>query len=67
MIEIVVNGEPQKTPEGQTVLGLLHQLELDPARVAVELDRRILKQPHWPETILRPGAQLEIVQFVGGG
>ncbi len=67
MIDIVVNGDPQRTPEGQTVLGLLHQLELDPARVAVELDRRILKQPHWPETILRPGAQLEIVQFVGGG
>ena len=67
MIDIVVNGEPQSTAEGQTVLGLLKQLELDPARVAVELDRRILKQPHWRETILRPGAQLEIVQFVGGG
>jgi sulfur carrier protein len=67
MIDIVVNGEPQKTPEGQTVLGLLQQLQLDPARVAVELDRHILKQPHWPETVLRSGAQLEIVQFVGGG
>ena len=67
MIDIVVNGEPQKTLEGQTVMGLLQQLELDPARVAVELDRRIVKQPHWPETILRHGAQLEIVQFVGGG
>ncbi len=67
MIDIVVNGEPQETPEGQTVMGLLHQLELDPARVAVELDRRILKQPHWQETVLRAGAQLEIVQFVGGG
>jgi thiamine biosynthesis protein ThiS len=67
MIDIVVNGEPQTTPEGQTVLGLLRQLELDPARVAVELDRRILKQPHWPGTVLRPGSQLEIVQFVGGG
>ena len=67
MIEIVVNGEPQETPEGQTVLGLLQQLELDPARVAVELDRHILKQPFWLDTVLRPGAQLEIVQFVGGG
>ena len=67
MIEIVVNGEPQNTAEGQTVMGLLHQLELDPARVAVELDRRIVKQPLWPDTVLRPGAQLEIVQFVGGG
>jgi thiamine biosynthesis protein ThiS len=67
MIEILVNGEPQKTLEGQTILGLLEQLGLEPARVAVELDRRIVKQPGWPETVLRPGAQLEIVQFVGGG
>ena len=67
MIEILVNGELQKALDGQTILGLLEQLELDPARVAVELDRRIVKQPAWPETVLRPGAQLEIVQFVGGG
>jgi thiamine biosynthesis protein ThiS len=67
MIEITVNGEPQTAPEGQTILGLLQQLELDPARVAVELERRIVKQPHWPETVLHTGAELEIVQFVGGG
>ncbi|MEO8368936.1 MAG: sulfur carrier protein ThiS [Candidatus Solibacter sp.] len=67
MIEITVNGEPQAAPEGQTILGLLQHLELDPARVAVELDRRIVKQPSWQETILRTGSQLEIVQFVGGG
>ena len=66
-IDIVVNGQAQSAPEGQTLLGLLGQLQLDPARVAVELDRRIIKQPHWAETVLRPGAQLEIVQFVGGG
>ena len=67
MIEITVNGEPQTAPDGQTILGLIRQLELDPARVAVELERRIVKQPYWPETVLRTGAELEIVQFVGGG
>ena len=67
MIEITVNGEPQTAPTGETILGLIRQLELDPARVAVELDRRIVKRPSWPETVLRTGAQLEIVQFVGGG
>ena len=67
MIEITVNGEPQTAPEGQTILGLLQQLQLDPARVAVELERRIVKQPYWPETVLHTGARLEIVQFVGGG
>jgi thiamine biosynthesis protein ThiS len=66
-IEITVNGQPQSVPQGETILGLLRQLDLDPARVAVELDRRIVKQPHWPATVLDAGAQIEIVQFVGGG
>ena len=66
-IEIVVNGEPRTTPAGETILGLLGQLRLDPARVAVELDRRIVKQAHWDKAPLAAGSQLEIVQFVGGG
>ena len=67
MMEIVVNGEPKTASEGQTILGLLRQLQLDPARVAVELNRRIVKQPLWSETLLSPGAEVEIVMFVGGG
>jgi sulfur carrier protein len=67
MIDIVVNGESRTVSEGQTVLGLLHELDLEPGRVAIELDRRILKQPRWSETVLLPGARIEIVQFVGGG
>jgi sulfur carrier protein len=64
---IMLNGEPRAAAKGQTVLALLEELQLDPARVAVELDRRILKQPLWAQTLLRPGAEIEIVQFVGGG
>ena len=66
-ISIVLNGEPHSAEEGQTILDLLRALNLDPQRVAVEFDRRIVKQPLWAETPLRAGAQLEIVQFVGGG
>jgi sulfur carrier protein len=66
-VNIVVNGEPRSAAEGQTILGLLEELQLDPARVAVELDRRIVKQRLWAETVLRAGAEVEIVQFVGGG
>ena len=66
-VEIVVNGESRTIPQGHTVLQLLHDLQLDPARVAVELNRSIVKQPQWANTQLEPGAQVEIVQFVGGG
>jgi sulfur carrier protein len=66
-IEIVLNGEARAVPEGTTVLGLLALLELDPARVAVELDREIIRKPMWEGTGLKTGSRLEIVQFVGGG
>jgi len=33
----------------------------------VELDRHIVRKAEWPVTAVSTGAQLEIVQFVGGG
>ncbi len=66
-ISIVVNGEARTTAEGQTLLGLLAELRLDPARVAIEVDRRLVKRPLWAGTAVPSGAQIEIVQFVGGG
>jgi len=65
--EIVVNGAVRHAPAGQTLLGLLRDLELEPSRVAVEMDRRIVKRTEWETLELEPGARLEIVQFVGGG
>ncbi len=66
-IEIAINGEIRSTAGGQTIRQLLESLELDPARVAVELDRRIVKPRDWESTAIVGGARLEIVQFVGGG
>jgi len=53
--------------EGSTVLSLLGELGIPAERVAVELDRIILKPAVWAETPLPPGAKVEIVHFVGGG
>jgi len=66
-IQVTINGEPRALPPGQTIRQLLDSLELDPARVAVELDRRIVKPHDWAATEITGGARLEIVQFVGGG
>jgi thiamine biosynthesis protein ThiS len=66
-IEITVNGRSTTIARGQTVLDLLHALEIKPDRVAVELNRAIVKQRDWAATIVDPGAQVEIVHFVGGG
>jgi thiamine biosynthesis protein ThiS len=66
-IEIVLNGEPKRVRAGLTVWELLVDLEVDPERVAVELNRVIVRQPDWRERKVEAGATVEIVQFVGGG
>jgi thiamine biosynthesis protein ThiS len=66
-IEIVVNGQHRLAPFGLTLKELLTWLEVDPARVAVELNRSIVQRQAWDQTMVGPGATLEIVQFVGGG
>ena len=66
-IPVIINGVARNVAAEQTVLELLQHLSLDPARVAVELNRRIVKQPNWAGTVVESGAQIEIVQFVGGG
>ena len=66
-ISIVVNGEQRATAQGNTIAGLIRSLALDPERLAVELNRRIVKRAEWSSTILSAGCEVEIVQFVGGG
>ena len=66
-IGIVVNGEGRNVPGGLNIGDLLLLLGVVPDRVAVELDRRIVRKADWPVTTVAAGAQLEIVHFVGGG
>jgi len=67
LIEIVVNGQARRVPGGLNLGDLLGFLGVVPDRVAVELDRVIVRRPEWSVTWIVPGATLEIVQFVGGG
>lgn len=66
-IEVTVNGESRFIPYGLTVIQMLEWLGVEPARVAVELNRSIVRQTEWGMTPIAAGAQIEIVQFVGGG
>jgi sulfur carrier protein len=66
-IQIVVNGQLRAAPQSQSLIELLTWLGVDPARVAVELNRSIIRRDDWGTTEVSEGATLEIVQFVGGG
>ncbi|HJQ32737.1 MAG TPA: sulfur carrier protein ThiS [Pyrinomonadaceae bacterium] len=66
-MQIKLNGEPKDLDEGTTLLALIGQLSLAPERLAVELNREVVRRADWPSTVLGEGDRVEIVHFVGGG
>ena len=66
-MRVELNGEPQELAEGTTLSTLIEQLSLAPERVAVELNREVVRRADWPAARLSDGDRVEIVHFVGGG
>lgn len=65
-VTIKVNGQDRDIADGTTVAALIAQYNLTPNKVAVELNRRLIRSEKY-ETILKAGDEVEIVTFVGGG
>jgi thiamine biosynthesis protein ThiS len=65
--QITLNGETRVFPSATTLLDLVRALNLEPDRVAIEYNRAIVKRDRWASTALENSAEIEIVQFVGGG
>jgi sulfur carrier protein len=66
-MQIMLNGERRSFLSGTTLYGLVVALNLEPERVAIELNREIARRDSWKETTVSDGAEIEIVMFVGGG
>ncbi|HET7113258.1 MAG TPA: sulfur carrier protein ThiS [Pyrinomonadaceae bacterium] len=66
-MRVHVNGEAQEFSSPLSLADLITQLELPPARIAVELNREVVRRNAWSSTELRDDDRVEIVHFVGGG
>lgn len=64
---IKLNGDPHEIPAPLSVSALLHQLEIDARRVAVELNLTVVKKAAYDSSVINEGDEVEIVNFVGGG
>jgi sulfur carrier protein len=67
MIEVTVNGAPQRFEAPLDVAALLHRLDMAGKKVAVERNGEIVPRGLHQRTFLENGDQLEIVVAVGGG
>ena len=65
--EVQLNGEIRRVARRVSIEHFLEELGIKAGRVAVEVNREIVKRENWPTTMIQPGDTLEIVHFVGGG
>lgn len=66
-LTITLNGEARRIAAGTSIAGLLTQLDLPAAKVAVERNLEIVPRSTFADALLAEGDALEIVHFVGGG
>lgn len=66
-MQVYVNGEQKEVSDNWSLAELIDQLGLPATRVAVELNKAVVRRSNWEMTILSDGDRLEIVHFVGGG
>ena len=65
-MKVFVNGEPREV-EISTLADLITELDLPVARIAIELNRDVVRRSDWDSTMLKDEDRIEIVHFVGGG
>jgi thiamine biosynthesis protein ThiS len=65
--QVTLNGELRSFAADATLLDIVRALDLEPDRLAIEVNRAIVKRENWGATVVGAGAEIEVVQFVGGG
>lgn len=65
-VKITFNGEPKEVQSSNVAL-LLKEFSLENKKLAVELNREIVKRGSYEQTSINSGDSIEIVTFVGGG
>ena len=68
IVQVQINGEPREFSDTSLRLReLVEQLSLAPQRIAIEVNRQMVRRADWEQTEVHDGDRVEIVHFVGGG
>ena len=66
-IKINLNGRQLSLPFGTTVYKVVKKIKAQPSKVAIEINREIVKKKNISKIYLKDKDKLEIVHFIGGG
>ncbi len=66
-MKVLINGETKEIAEEINLAELLERFSLSAARVAVELNKEVVRKKDWNSITIRDADKIEIIHFVGGG
>ena len=66
-INVLLNGETREIPAEINLDRLLELFSLPFQRIAIELNKSVIRRADWPQTVVSDGDKVEVVHFVGGG
>jgi thiamine biosynthesis protein ThiS len=66
-MQVTINGEKRELSESATIIEMLENLALPAERIAIELNREVVRKRDWSSVKLNDTDKIEIIHFVGGG
>lgn len=66
-MKVFINGEIKEFDAEINLQKLLKSLSLPTERIAVELNKQVVRRKDWENTTLNETDKIEIIHFVGGG
>lgn len=66
-MRVIINGETKELSGELNLSQLLKHFSMPQERVAVELNREVVRKKDWENIKIADGDKLEVIHFVGGG
>ncbi len=66
-MKVFINGESREIPNVFNLTELLAHLSMPRERIAVELNKEVVRKKDWETIKINDADKIEIIHFVGGG
>jgi sulfur carrier protein len=66
-MQVLINGETRNIENELNLRELLEKLELPTTRIAIELNKDVVRKKDWESIKISDADKIEIIHFVGGG
>lgn len=66
-MKVLINGETKEISGELNLTELLKHFSLPQERIAIELNKEVVRRKDWESIKVSDGDKLEVIHFVGGG